>query len=114
MRNFKERSSSSLGFKAGAFVYTIVPIGESDSPGGESTYAAIASDDSLAFFNVGKSNITVQQRIENVHEGVSCLLSCLSDGDEDKPSMVTAGRDGRVKCWNGSGKSLSFVELRTR
>jgi len=113
MRDFKERSSSSLGFKEGAFVYTIVPIGGSDSPGGESTYAAIASDDSLAFFNVGKNNITVQQRIENVHEGVSCL-SCLSGGDENQPFMVTAGRDGRVKCWNGSGKSLSFIELRTR
>jgi len=113
MKTFKETASSSLGFKEGAFIYTVKAISSDYFPPGESAYAAIASDDSLALFHVAKNNITVQQRIENVHEGVSCL-ACLSGGEEDQPFMVTAGKDGRVKCWNGSGKSLSFIELRTR
>lgn len=112
MKNFHETASSSLGFKKDSFIYSIVPSSR-DNSAGTLEYAAIASDDSLAFFTVASNTITVGKHIENAHQGVACL-DLLSSGPGSTTAFATAGRDGRVKCWSNHGNSQPWREFRTR
>ena len=60
--------------------------------------AAISSDDSLRYFD--PTNLLLVHTVAKAHQSITCLKAT-SDGK----GLVTAGRDGTVRCWDERAKS---------
>ncbi|MCJ1380626.1 hypothetical protein MMC17_003734 [Xylographa soralifera] len=90
---------SSLSLPINSYIYCIKAVGRS--------LAAISSDDSLRVFDPVTLQVSADRVFENAHTGVVCL----EDVSVDVESVVTAGRDGYIRCWDlRSGKQT--VELK--
>ncbi|CAD0048542.1 unnamed protein product, partial [Aureobasidium pullulans] len=63
--------------------------------------AAISSDDSLRYFD--PTNLSLVHTVSKAHQSITCLKAT-SDGK----GLVTAGRDGTVRCWDERGKSAGL------
>lgn len=114
MKDFKEAISSSLGYGEGTFVYSIIGLSSNDHAEDDEThFAVIASDDSLTCFYVTPKAIKVVQRIDNVHQGVTCI-DRMDGRKEDESIVFTGGRDGRLHCWSRKRKLNPSHGFRTR
>ncbi|MCJ1418563.1 hypothetical protein MMC32_004911 [Xylographa parallela] len=92
-------ATSSLSLPTNSYIYCIKAVGRS--------LAAISSDDSLRVFDPVTLQVSADRVFQNAHTGIVCLENV---GDEIE-SLVTAGRDGYVRCWDlRSGKKT--VELK--
>ncbi|MCJ1281063.1 hypothetical protein MMC26_000381 [Xylographa opegraphella] len=92
-------ASSSLSLPINSYIYCIKAVGRS--------LAAISTDDSLRLFDAVTLQVSTDRVFGNAHTGVVCL----EDAGIGVESVVTAGRDGYVRCWDlRSGKKT--VELR--
>lgn len=97
MRQASLAATSSLSLPPQSYVYTIIPIKENAG------IAAISSDDSLRVVDSNTLQILSNGIIPNVHAGVTCLDVIVN---ENVNCLLTAGRDGLVKCWDlRSGRS---------
>ncbi len=107
MRLFQETASSTLSITTDSYIYSIVKLGQKflDS----FYFAAISSDDSLTFFFVSNTSVTVDAIKKSAHHGISCLMSWYPQ----RMTIVTAGRDGFVRFW-GTYAYAMMKELRTR
>jgi WD40 repeat protein len=60
--------------------------------------AAISSDDSLRYFD--PTDLSLVHAVAKAHQGITCLKAT-----SDSKGLVTAGRDGIVRCWDERAKS---------
>ena len=81
-------ATSSLSLPINSYIYCIKPVGRN--------LAAISSDDSLRVFDPVTLQVSADRVFENAHAGVVCLENVSADTE----SVVTAGRDGYVRCWD--------------
>lgn len=104
MHILKSTASSSLSLPVENYIYSITAA----SPG--SSFAAIASDDSLRVFDstdIGRVSVIAPKTHSN---GVTALKPY----QQQQQVLVTGGRDGKVKVWDlrkGSGEVA--VEMAT-
>ena len=89
----KHLASSGLSLPADTYIYSLART--------TNLCAAISSDDSLRYFD--PTNLALVHNVANAHQGITCLKST-SDGK----GLVTAGRDGSVKCWDERAKSAGL------
>lgn len=80
--------TSSLSLPPDSYVYHIAQAGAG--------LAAISSDDSLRIFDRSTLQLASGGIIEPAHRGLTCLERVAGDHH----SIVTAGRDGFVRCWD--------------
>ncbi|KAI9720285.1 MAG: hypothetical protein M1828_005748 [Chrysothrix sp. TS-e1954] len=102
MENFIECAVSNLATSSENFIYRIIPNGGSASEELQRDFVSISSDDSLTFFKVRDRSIIVDDRIEGVNKGVTCLEPL----DEIRNIFATAGRDGVINLCNGVERAL--------
>lgn len=88
MKNATLIGSSSLSLPPNSYIYDIVAVGEQ--------LGAISSDDSLRIFDSQTLQTTSDGVRYNVHEGVTCLERYRGDNS----TVLTAGRDGKIRCWD--------------
>jgi WD40 repeat protein len=89
-------TTSSLSLPADSYIYRIVSVG--------ATLAAISSDDSLRIIDPSTLQEVSDGIVKNVHAGVTCLERI----DNDHNTILTAGRDAAIRCWDlRSGKKTS-------
>lgn len=86
----KQLASSGLSLPSDTYIYSLARLATS--------CAAISSDDSLRYFD--PTNLSLVHTVAKAHEGITCLKAT-SDGK----GLVTAGRDGVVRCWDERAKS---------
>jgi len=90
MKRATPTAISSLILPPNSYVYTIAPLSD------RAQLAAISSDDSLRIIDSTTLKEGSNGVIPNVHGGVTCL-----DVTKDDPNYIlTAGRDGLVRCWD--------------
>lgn len=89
----KQLASSGLSLPADTYIYSLART--------TSLCAAISSDDSLRYFD--PTNLSLVHTVSKAHQGITCL-KVTSDGK----GLVTAGRDGTVRCWDERGKSAGL------
>ncbi|THW03002.1 WD40 repeat-like protein [Aureobasidium pullulans] len=89
----KQLASSGLSLPADTYIYSLART--------TSLCAAISSDDSLRYFD--PTNLSLVHTVSKAHQGITCLKAT-SDGK----GLVTAGRDGTVRCWDERGKSAGL------
>ena len=86
-------ATSSLSLPTDSYIYRVLPV--------KSTLAAISSDDSLRLIDSATLREISGGILDRVHDGVTCLTNL----DSDQNSLLTAGRDAAVRCWDlRSGK----------
>lgn len=81
-------TTSYLSLPTKSYIYRIVPVG--------SWLAAISSDDSLRIIDPSTLQELSDGVVNNVHTGVTCLESIGNDHN----SILTAGRDAVIRCWD--------------
>lgn len=86
----KQLASSALSLPNDTYIYSLART--------TTLCAAISSDDSLRYFD--PTNLSLAHTVSKAHEGITCLKAT-SDGK----GLVTAGRDGTVRCWDERAKS---------
>ena len=89
MINLHETSRAPLSLPEGSYVYQIRTIGADH-------IAAIYSDDHCRVFDANTLQ-PVDGRAIRIHEGVTCLVGA----DYASVPHMTAGRDGRIRGWDG-------------
>ena len=88
-------TSSSLSLPSGTYIYSIVPV--------STRLAALSSDDSIRVFDKSTLTLLPGGCLSSVHDGVTCI----SVYDETTGELATAGKDGRLRCWDvRSGKKV--------
>ena len=94
---------SSLALPADSYIYKVVSV--------NGKLAAISSDDSLRIIDPNTLTEVHNGIVDNVHSGVTCLEAFKNDLE----TIVTAGRDATIRCWDlRSGKStLEFRHGKT-
>lgn len=104
MHTLKATASSSLSLPAENYIYTITAA----SPG--SSFAAIASDDSLRVFDSADIRRVSVVAAKSHANGVTALKPY----EQQQQVLVTGGRDGKVKVWDlRTGKGEVAVEMET-
>ena len=85
----------------GSYVYSVIPVEKSNS------IAAISSDDSLRTFDPTTLQLILNCASGKVHEYVTCLNNL----DATAGTLVTAGRDAAVRCFDPRTglQSLAFT-----
>ncbi|KAF2272627.1 WD40 repeat-like protein [Westerdykella ornata] len=95
------------------FIYRILPTGPRLNPytytTPPSSLAITASDDSLRFLDPATLSLLPAGVITKVHESVTCLERA---DDAAGNLLVTAGRDGTVKMWDGRLRAKGACVLR--
>ena len=92
-------ATSSRSLPIDSYLYRIQVVGRS--------LAAISSDDSLRVFDPVTLQVTSDHIVQNAHTGITCLESV----SVEAASVLTAGRDGYVRCWDlRTGRKI--VELK--
>jgi len=86
----KQLASSGLSLPNDTYIYSLART--------STLCAAISSDDSLRYFD--PTNLSLVHTVAKAHQGITCLKAT-SDGK----GLVTAGRDGTVRCWDERAKS---------
>jgi WD40 repeat protein len=86
----KQLASSGLSLPNDTYIYSLART--------TTLCAAISSDDSLRYFD--PTNLSLVHTVAKAHQGITCLKAS-SDGK----GLVTAGRDGTVRCWDERAKS---------
>jgi WD40 repeat protein len=86
----KQLASSGLSLPDDTYIYSLART--------TTLCAAISSDDSLRYFD--PSNLSLVHTVVKAHQGITCLKTT-SDGK----GLITAGRDGTVRCWDERAKS---------
>ncbi|KAG9762948.1 WD40 repeat-like protein, partial [Aureobasidium melanogenum] len=86
----KQLAYSGLSLPSDTYIYSLARTA--------TLCAAISSDDSLRYFD--PTNLSLAHTVSKAHEGITCLKAT-SDGK----GLMTAGRDGVVKCWDERAKS---------
>jgi WD40 repeat protein len=86
----KQLASSGLSLPNDTYIYSLART--------TTLCAAISSDDSLRYFD--PSNLSLVHTVAKAHQGITCLKTT-SDGK----GLITAGRDGTVRCWDERAKS---------
>lgn len=86
----KQLTSSGLSLPDDTYIYSLART--------TTLCAAISSDDSLRYFD--PSNLSLVHTVAKAHRGITCLKTT-SDGK----GIITAGRDGTVRCWDERAKS---------
>ena len=86
----KQLASSGLSLPNDTYIYSLART--------TTSCAAISSDDSLRYFD--PTNLSLVHTVAKAHQGITCLKAT-SDGK----GLVTAGRDGTVRCWDERAKS---------
>ena len=107
-------SQSDLGLPPNSYIYKIISTAPRQDP---LTYsqidqlAAIASDDSLRFFDPATLSVLPNGVVKNVNEKVTCL-----ERGNDQPSnlVATAGRDGLIKFWDKRTPGKAVAEIQSR
>lgn len=94
-------ATSTLGTPADTYIYSLARCQD------DQTLACIASDDSLRLFD--PERLQLLKTVSNCNAGTSCLESF----ETSSSTFLTAGRDGRIVCWDVSGRTTGF-ELRER
>lgn len=105
---------SDLGLPANSYIYKIISTASRQDA---LTYsrtdqlAAIASDDSLRFFDPATLEVQPNGIIKNVNEKVTCL-----ERGNDLPSnlVATAGRDGLIRFWDKRNPGRAIAEIQSR
>ncbi|KAL5386445.1 hypothetical protein DPSP01_004170 [Paraphaeosphaeria sporulosa] len=98
--NATQLGQSDLGLPPNSYIYRIISTAPRQDP---LTYdrtdllAAIASDDSLRFFDPTTLSTLANGVVRNVNEKVTCLER---GNDQQSNLVVTAGRDGLIKFWD--------------
>ena len=90
MKRATPTAISSLILPPNSYVYTIAPLSD------RAQLAAISSDDSLRIIDSSTLKEVSNGIIPNVHSGVTCLAVT----KDDLNCLLTAGRDGLVRCWD--------------
>ena len=105
---------SDLGLPPNSYIYKIISTAPRQDPltySQTDSLAAIASDDSLRFFNPATLGVLPNGIVQNVNEKVTCL-----ERGNDQPSnlVATAGRDGLIRFWDKRtpGKAVAEVQCR--
>lgn len=112
--NISQLGESDLGLPPNSFIYKIISTAPRQDP---LTYsrtdllAAIASDDSLRFFDPATLGVSPNGTVKNVNEKVTCL-----ERGNDQPSnlVATAGRDGLIKFWDKRSPGKAVAEVQSR
>ena len=104
MRTLSAVASSSLSLPSGNYIYSIA----ASAPG---IFSAISSDDSLRVFDAGNLDHVSLITGKAHHDGVTSLRT-YSGGNQ--PSLVTGGRDGKLRLWDSrEANSSAVVEMQT-
>jgi WD40 repeat protein len=105
---------SDLGLPPNSYIYRIISTAPRQDP---LTYsrtdqiAAIASDDSLRFFDPATLNALPNGVVRNVNEKVTCL----ERGNDQQSNLVaTAGRDGLIKFWDKRSPGTAVAQIQSR
>lgn len=88
MRIARATAASSLALPGSTYIYCIKPAG--------SKLTAISSDDSLRVLDPKTLQLDTQHTFTNIHAGITCLETANFDSE----SVLTAGRDGFIRCWD--------------
>ncbi|MCJ1479608.1 hypothetical protein MMC13_008294 [Lambiella insularis] len=99
MRTVHAISKSSLSLPSNSYVYGIKPVGHK--------LTAISSDDSLRVFDPETLQVDTGRIFASIHDGITCLeiATCKPE------SVITAGRDGYIRCWDlRNGKKTIELE----
>ncbi|KAL9122014.1 MAG: hypothetical protein Q9187_001428 [Circinaria calcarea] len=88
--------STSLSLPPNSYIYDIVAVG--------GQLGVISSDDSLRIFDPQTLQPTSDGIRCNVHEGVTCLERNRCDNS----TVLTAGRDGKIRCWDIRAAETTF------
>lgn len=86
----KQLASSGLSLPSDTYIYSLART--------TALCAAISSDDSLRYFD--PINLSLVHTVAKAHQSITCLKAT-SDGK----GLVTAGKDGTVRCWDERAKS---------
>lgn len=97
MKTLREVRSAALAVAPGHYVYSIERL-RLDS---QNVFVALSSDDSLTYFSADTTAMNVLVKKTNFHDGVTCMLRYVEHPEQDD-MLLTAGRDGVVKCWQGT------------
>lgn len=95
----KQVAATNLSLPADTYIYQLANL--------DSVYVAISSDDSLTYFD--PTSLALTHQAKGAHQG----LTCISKDLHGSRTVVTAGRDGLVKCWDERCKGLP-VQMRER
>ncbi|KAL1593736.1 hypothetical protein SLS60_010468 [Paraconiothyrium brasiliense] len=108
-----QHGQADLGLAPNSYIYRIVSTAPRHDP---LTYsrtdqlAAIASDDSLRFFDPATLNVLPNGIVKNVNEKVTCL----ERGNDQQSNLVaTAGRDGLIKFWDKRNPGKAVAEIQS-
>lgn len=96
MRTATSTGSTSLSLPPNSYIYNIVAVGEK--------LGVISSDDSLRIFDPQTLQIISDGIRCNAHEG----LTCLERNHSDNNTVLTAGRDGKIHCWDIRAAEKTF------
>jgi WD40 repeat protein len=105
---------SDLGLPPNSYIYRIISTAPRQDP---LTYsrtdqiAAIASDDSLRFFDPATLNTLPNGVVRNVNEKVTCLER---SNDQQSNLVATAGRDGLIKFWDKRTPGTAVAQIQSR
>jgi len=100
MRTATLTKISLLSLPADSYIYRTVPVGEK--------LAAISSDDSLRIVDPSTLQEVSDGILKDSHAGVTCLEGIDNDGN----TLMTAGRDAAIRCWDlrSGKKTLEFSD----
>ncbi|KAF9737495.1 hypothetical protein PMIN06_003716 [Paraphaeosphaeria minitans] len=111
--NAAQLGQSDLGLPPNSYIYRIVSTAPRQDP---LTYsrtdqlAAIASDDSLRFFDPTTLITLPNGIVRNVNEKVTCL----ERGNDQQSNLVaTAGRDGLIKFWDKRSPGTAVAQIQS-
>lgn len=114
LQNASQLSQSDLGLPSNSYIYKIISTAPRQDPltyGRTDQLAAIASDDSLRFFDPATLNVLPNGVVKSVNEKVTCL----ERGNDQQSNLVaTAGRDGLIRFWDKRNPGKSVAEIQSR
>ena len=96
MRTATSVGNTSLSLPPNSYIYNIVAVGEK--------LGVISSDDSLRIFDPQ----TLQTISDGIRRDVHKGLTCLERNRSDNNTVLTAGRDGKIRCWDIRAAEKTF------
>jgi len=102
MKTSELLQSSSLSLPSDSYIYSVIPVI------GNTTIAAISSDDTLSIFDSTTLQVISNCAFGKIHDGVTCLKNL----DAKAGVLVTVGRDAKIQCFDPRTGRNPSLELR--